>query len=333
MNERVERESCKVPSQLSAAVTRCDENSRVGPEVNVVLTDTTLCRPMHGLRLLRQGQSQSAPSLIHLPFPFHHTLCYHLTHQPSIPSGSQNINRAPITNDHIIPQPGKAGTLTTMTQAPPSTMAQASSSINPHIKGLGPIQLAQLLRGLQAAKPGATQHSLFLELPPELRNRIHHLVLVDDEYINLITDERYTGMSEGCQTQMKFSHVAIKEPALLQCSSMIRNEATQMYYALNTFVVHNRRMFVRWVNMLGAAKQAMLKDIRTSCMRPPSPRPFWLLDIEDVESFMPRHGVMTGKDVIRIYRVGSEPEEACTASEIRALMTTKEWDVYDLLQR
>jgi hypothetical protein len=63
--------------------------------------------------------------------------------------------------------------------------------------------------------------SPLLELPPELRNTIYHLVLTSNngEYVEITLK------------------VVKKQTALLRVCSQIRNEATQIFYATNTFLI------------------------------------------------------------------------------------------------
>jgi len=61
----------------------------------------------------------------------------------------------------------------------------------------------------------------FLDLPPELRNRIYHLTLIKDTPINIV------GALEHTDERTAF--------ALLQASRQLRNEAISIYHADNIF--------------------------------------------------------------------------------------------------
>jgi len=67
-----------------------------------------------------------------------------------------------------------------------------------------------------------------LKLPRELRDRIYSEVLIEDDMIDTQPWQFYEGRTLTWQP-----------PPLLQTCRRIRNEASKIYYAENTFYVHD----------------------------------------------------------------------------------------------
>jgi hypothetical protein len=115
-----------------------------------------------------------------------------------------------------------------------------------------------------------------------------------------------------------------------------------MYYGLNVFKCRARLLFYRWLECIGAAKRAMLKDVRCSRRHmtrrtDPWANPKMLVDIQRFESELAAHGmdlkdgVLRGymKDGVRIFG-GWGSGTARTKSEIEAAMTEEQWKAYHL---
>ena len=141
-------------------------------------------------------------------------------------------------------------------------MTKLLTSANPSLKGLPPWERKQHLRRLQVATPNASQSSLFLDLPPELRNRIYELVLASQHRIDIDARPYITGRTTRSKTKARRSSAVVGEPLLLRTCQIVPNEATQMYYDLNVVKCRQRRLVYPWLEGVGATKRGMLADIR-----------------------------------------------------------------------
>lgn len=75
----------------------------------------------------------------------------------------------------------------------------------------------------------------FTSLPPEIRNKIYALTLVDDDSIHVRAREKGSSYP-----RLAVSHKTIppwREPGILQVSKQCRQEATAMYYQSNDFIL------------------------------------------------------------------------------------------------
>ncbi|KAK3679408.1 hypothetical protein LTR78_000969 [Recurvomyces mirabilis] len=94
---------------------------------------------------------------------------------------------------------------------------------------------------------GHPQHNLLYRLPPEIRNVIYKLVLVDNpgrstyEGDIVLRYGRYRGSriynANGKPIYKKGPRLRWREPALLQASKWIRKEQKLLYYTSHTFAV------------------------------------------------------------------------------------------------
>ncbi|KAK5713593.1 hypothetical protein LTR15_011293 [Elasticomyces elasticus] len=97
--------------------------------------------------------------------------------------------------------------------------------------------VSQLLRGLAITCLATTEslfprltESPFLRLPPELRNSIYKLALQQPEPASI----RRLGKTESRQPSSQLPYHAT---ALTRTCKLIRGEATQLFYAINTFII------------------------------------------------------------------------------------------------
>lgn len=211
-------------------------------------------------------------------------------------------------------------------------MAKISPSTNPSVESLTSYQRSRHLRKLQGAMPNATQRSRLLDLPPELRNRIYQFVLIHDGCIDVLEGTDGTGITTRQKTKARPRKAVVKEPGLLRSCSIVRNEASQMYYALNIFTCSINGRLSRWVEGLGTRKQAMLKDVRVR-LQPrldhkygDSKLPRMLIALRSAESEARIRGFKLGENVLRI---SADQVAALSASEIEARMTTQEQQRYN----
>ena len=86
----------------------------------------------------------------------------------------------------------------------------------------------------------------FLDMPPELRNRIYHLALVHDGVVHVGRD----------------SESLVKEHSLLATCTRVRSEATGIYYAVNTFRTTDIMFAEDWLKQLDERKLKAIKALR-----------------------------------------------------------------------
>ncbi|KAK5127544.1 hypothetical protein LTR85_006884 [Meristemomyces frigidus] len=91
----------------------------------------------------------------------------------------------------------------------------------------------------------STDHSGFLKLPPELRNRIYEMVLVEEDFIHVTRQPSF-------------------EPPLLKTCHQIRDDALQIYFEMNAFVFYapafDSTAIMRWtakVRRMGEGMRAI----------------------------------------------------------------------------
>lgn len=93
----------------------------------------------------------------------------------------------------------------------------------------------------------------FLQLPPEIRNRIYHLVFVKPGYIG----------SEGTLTKA-FYHDAAKwrNLAFARSCRQVYNESADIFYARNGFEFFYIRPFLEFIEAIGIKRRKLLTKIR-----------------------------------------------------------------------
>lgn len=98
-----------------------------------------------------------------------------------------------------------------------------------------------------------------MSLPPELRNRIYNLVLVQNGTISVHLPKPDISRLEK----------VVKQPALLKVCKTVREEALPVFYGANRFTVNHlfyrevpRELEVveRWLGAIGPEKRAMLRQ-------------------------------------------------------------------------
>ncbi len=96
-----------------------------------------------------------------------------------------------------VPTPGESDTIKAVRRGPPGSEA------------------------LQVAVPGFKQSSRLLDLPPEIKNMIYEMVVIEDE-IKVTEDTGWVALPQ-------------QEPAMLKVCQQIRDEATPVFYGANIF--------------------------------------------------------------------------------------------------
>lgn len=92
--------------------------------------------------------------------------------------------------------------------------------------------------------------SAFLDLPPEIRNRIYELILIQPQEVRIIA-----------------GHDCSSTRAVLCACRQTHKEATAIYYMRNTFGLETPQWFFSrhlnfWLRRIGGRKRAMLRDLR-----------------------------------------------------------------------
>lgn len=222
-------------------------------------------------------------------------------------------------------------------------MKSASPFKNPYVHGLSPSQCKQHYRRLQIATTTAAQQSLLLSLPPELRNRIYELVLIDEEFIPLRQDSEDTKAvtRAGQRVRKPLVETTIEEPPLLQSCRQIRNEAIQIYYARNTFVCESTTRLVHWLGKLGNHGQKMLRDVRMKIvtysrgLSGDFKQGLLALKLKVIEKRIRRSTIVMAlpDNAIRGWRCDKSPATALTVSEIKAAFTEEQRWIYKDIKR
>ena len=114
--------------------------------------------------------------------------------------------------------------------------------------------------------------SLLSTLPPEIRNAIYFEVLVISEQS---TTHIYGGVSSNTSSEDRWSSCydprAWNAPALLQVCQQIRNEASPIYYGMNSFRFMDddgghpeelHRALVAWLVLIGSKRRSYVRKIR-----------------------------------------------------------------------
>jgi hypothetical protein len=218
-------------------------------------------------------------------------------------------------------------------------MPKPSPSKNPFVKLLTPLERLRYNRTtLQLAHPRASQNSLLLNLPPELRNRIYELVLVSHDLIEVDSNHANYEVEDNLEEDKS----TIKEPPLLRTCQIIRNEATPLYYSSNAFSCHYNcssnafPILIRWIRGRTPEKCTMLTDVRARCWQSTALNgtivlPFVLSALEGIESELTRYKCPVPEGVIRATIGTGVEEKTLTGSEIKSLMDGAHWKVYDII--
>lgn len=189
---------------------------------------------------------------------------------------------------------------------------------NPFLEGMKPNDQKRALRALEHNRLDAEQNSLLLALPAELRNQIFHKVLVEEEHINIDSDNR--------ETFSKYfsANKVIEEPALLQTCRSIRTETISMYYSNNVFISRFAYKFFRWLQGLSSAKRAMLKNVRA--LRDPELPLLIMLppDYEWFQSGFSKQGTELGEGMFRPYITNTKRTDAMWKGVME--VGVKAWD-------
>ena len=93
----------------------------------------------------------------------------------------------------------------------------------------------------KALEGGRSEQSRLLSLPPEIRNSIYRLCVVEEEWIHLCAD-----------------HPRPKPPTLLQICSQVRKEAIDIYHGENTFSFDgsDADLFLAWNRLSNAHRNS-----------------------------------------------------------------------------
>jgi hypothetical protein len=113
---------------------------------------------------------------------------------------------------------------------------------------------------------------LFLKLPPELRNRIYELVLVEEKPIQIST---WAQSQKPCRPSWcDLMHTLdgqliahLREPSVLEVCKQIRTEGLPIFYGQNVFFgdTPDSHRWVEWLAQLGPKKRAMVKNMQLTC--------------------------------------------------------------------
>ena len=104
------------------------------------------------------------------------------------------------------------------------------------------------------AKNAVSTTFRLLDLPPELRNRIYHMILITNDLIWIETRGLLTA-TDIVETGSFF------EPPMLSVCQQIRNEATSIFYASNAFEGYDGVQISTWLKMLTLEKRNLLNDV------------------------------------------------------------------------
>ena len=93
----------------------------------------------------------------------------------------------------------------------------------------------------------------FFQLPPEIRNRIYHLIFVKPGYIG----------SEGTLTKAFYSDAAKwRNLAFTRCCRQVYNESADIFYAKNGFEFFYIRPFLEFIEAIGIKRRMLLTKIK-----------------------------------------------------------------------
>lgn len=145
--------------------------------------------------------------------------------------------------------------------------------------------------------------SSLLELPPELRNYIYELVLVEPSTIKLVTLRDAWDISK------------VRRPTMAGICKQIRQEALPIYYERNTFELYigalspgmsgpNSFIFLRkWLGMIGAANIKLVKRVIVSSAS-------WL-DERAIRLYFEKHSCYDYSEEIALYWEGVTEDRLC----------------------
>lgn len=111
----------------------------------------------------------------------------------------------------------------------------------------------------EAAKQESTKTGLF-DLSAELRNEIYRHALLNDQEI------RFLAWKTDGGGETKILSEGLAEPDLLRTSKQIRAEGLPIFYGGNVFRSLERCAIIRWLELIGPKKVAMLKQVRGCLM-------------------------------------------------------------------
>ena len=103
-----------------------------------------------------------------------------------------------------------------------------------------------------------------LTLPPELRNRIYELVLIENTRIDTYTwNQRPTKEHLRGNSRVDFLEYR-SEPALVQTCTTIREEGLPVFYGSNIFesILNKQTVWQYWLSNLRPEKSKMIRHLR-----------------------------------------------------------------------
>ena len=206
-------------------------------------------------------------------------------------------------------------------------------NMHPTIKSMSPSQRAARYKTLQQPTPDASQDSLFYTLPPELRNRIYHLVLVNEDYIDVAISSTVTRTILRSKEAIRKSKAVINEPPLLRTCVLVASEATRLYYARNKFHCRSPKKLQSWLPNLDQKKQLMIMDLRIpgSHGMQPNTIQMWTKLSHDLNGLLSAYtgrGIKIGRGVLRMDPKGDRREDAMNLWEVEDQIDPKEHSEY-----